>query len=167
MDRSQSISRNLVLFVFAMRRSGVRSSSAQEFFRRNPRSSAKPRKFKACGVFCFQIIPALALLLMTASKTASAGVAQIRGKVVVPYSTGLFSSTPDASSNAAALHASKLPASWSSGPMLTKRRSIRFWIRPRSLRDRAQGQGGSGSTLVFLFLAREATKAKAFDSRVA
>jgi hypothetical protein len=49
-------------------------------------------------------------LLMTASKTASAGVAQIRGKVVVPYSTGLFSSTPDASSNAAALHASKLAA---------------------------------------------------------
>src|SRR5271170_1869346 len=53
---------------------------------------------------------ALVLSLITASQIALAGVAQIRGKVVIPYSTGLFSSAPDASSNAGALHAAKLAA---------------------------------------------------------
>ncbi|WP_158905909.1 hypothetical protein [Burkholderia sp. L27(2015)] len=152
------------------------------------------------------------MLLMAASQTAFAGVAQIRGKVVVPYSTGLFAGTPDASSNAAALHAAKL-AAWDLYTarfndakmkiyLVNKEKfvgNIDEFVKNLAIVDQqvdagthtlnmvvraevnetavdsildstsvASRQGtGSGSTLVFLFLAREATKAKTFDPRVA
>jgi sRNA-binding regulator protein Hfq len=158
------------------------------------------------------LIATLVLSLMTASHIAFAGVAQIRGKVVIPYSTGLFSSAPDASSNAAALHAAKL-AAWDLYTARFNDAKMKIYLANKqkftgnidefvknltvvdqqadaathmlnvvvradvnetavdSILDStsiASRQGtGSGSTLVFLFLAREATKAKAFDARVA
>ncbi|MFP3480462.1 hypothetical protein SB780_37045, partial [Burkholderia sp. SIMBA_057] len=52
----------------------------------------------------------LAGSLLIASTMAAAGVVQVRGTVAVPYSTGIFSSAPDASSNKAAFEAAKLAA---------------------------------------------------------
>lgn len=155
---------------------------------------------------------AVAVALLAASQLVFAGVAEIRGTVAVPYSTGLFSSTPDASSDAAALHAAKL-AAWDLYTARFNDAKMKVYLANKerfagnidefvknlvivdqqadtashtlrvvvhaevnetavdSILDStsvASRQGtGSGSTLVFVFLAREATKAKSFDTRVA
>jgi hypothetical protein len=155
---------------------------------------------------------AIAMALLAASQLAFAGVAQIRGTVSVPYSTGFFSSAPDASSNAAALHAAKLAAwdlytaNFNDAKMkiylANKERfagNIDDFVKNLVIVDQqadaashtlkvvvraevnetavdaildstsvASQQGtGSGSTLVFVFLARQATNDKSFDARVA
>lgn len=143
---------------------------------------------------------------------ASADVVQVRGTVTVPYSTGLFSSGPDAASNKAALGAAKR-AAWdiytsrfNDAKMKTylanKERftgNIDEYVKDLTIVDQqtdatshtlrvavraninetavdvilnstseASHQGsGNGSTLVFVFLAREVTKSKSFDARVA
>jgi hypothetical protein len=154
----------------------------------------------------------MALALLAVAQVALAGVVQIRGKVVIPYTTGFFSRAPDASSNATALHAAKL-AAWdlyTAGFNDAKMKiylqnkatftgNIDEYVKDLTILDQqvdsgtktmslairasvnetavdailnstsaASRQGtSSGSTFVFLFLAREVTKEKSYDARVA
>jgi hypothetical protein len=158
-----------------------------------------------------RVIAAIVACLALA-QTAFAGVVQVRGKVVVPYTTGLFSRAPDVQSDVAALHAAKLAAwdlytaGFDDAKMKTYLQNkatftahIDDYVKELTVLDQqvdpasktmsvairasvnetavdailnatsvaARAATGTGSTFVFLFLAREVTQEKSYEARVA